>query len=627
MIVNVSNVSGLNGALLSAKSGDTIVLDSGTYSNVEIRNIKFDDGVNIVSKNPGNPAIIEGLTVRTSEGLNFSNIEFKVNPTGLENQFAVYESKSINFDKIEVHGTINGNPTDDQSGLMIRWSSDVKVTNSEFHELGFGLTFLESDSVVVSNNTFHDMRADGVRGAGVSNVKIMENYFTDFFPDADDHPDAIQMWEGTTNPVNKNILIDGNVIARGDGGLMQGIFLRGPQTSFEGVTITNNTVAGGMTNGIYVSNATAVKVANNTVVGADGKSSWIRVEESSNVAVTGNDATKYIFGDQVTGLSQSGNTIIGHISTESLKALEAWIEGDHSKPMPDIVMSDGSGPVAPTVPTVPMEPTEPPPTLPVTPPTAGVTVVGSSGVDNMFTHGTQGTRLEAGAGNDRLTGGEGKNTLVGGAGDDRYFISDTDDVVVEASGGGKDTVFSSANHTLASNVEDLQLLKGATVGVGNSLANAITGTAQDDQLSGLGGADRLVGAEGRDVLLGGDGNDTLSGGAGADTLVGGAGVDSFTFGPADIAGSVAAPDRIEDFSAAQGERIHLSNIDANSLTAANHRFGFIGTEGFHGKAGELRYEVKGGDAYVSADLNGDRIADFKIHLVGVSTLHAEDFVL
>lgn len=622
MIVNVSNVSGLNSALISAKSGDTIVLASGTYSDVEIRNIKFEGGVNIISKDPGSPAVIEGLTVRTSEGINFSNIDFNVNPTGLENQFVVYESKSINFDKIEVHGTLNDSPADDQSGLMIRWSSGVKITNSEFHQLAFGLTVLESDSVVVSKNTFHDMRADGVRGSGVSNVKIMENYFTDFYPDAADHPDAIQIWEGTTNPVNKNILIDGNVIARGDGGLMQGIFLRGPQTSFEGVTITNNTVAGGMTNGIYVGNATAVKVANNTVVGADGKSSWIRVEESSNVAVTGNDATKYIFGDQVTGLSQSGNTIIGHISTESLKALEAWIEGDHSKPMPDIVMTDGSGPVAPTNPTVPTEPT-----LPVTPPTAGSTVVGTSGVDNMFVTGTLGTRLEAGAGNDRLTGGEGKNTLVGGAGDDRYFVSDTDDVIVEAAGGGKDTVFSSANHTLTSNVEDLQLLKGATVGVGNSLANTITGTAQDDQLSGLGGADRLVGAEGRDVLRGGDGDDTLSGGAGADTFSGGAGVDSFTFGPADIAGSVTAPDRIEDFSAAQGERIHLSNIDANSLTVANDRLAFIGTQGFHGKAGELRYEVKNGDTYVSADLNGDRVADFKLHLSGVTTLHADDFVL
>ncbi len=578
----------------------------------------FNGQVNIVSKDPGNPAVIDGLTIRGSEGLNFTGVDFKVDPAGLDNQFIVYESKNVHFTDINIHGTLNGNPVDDQAGLMIRLSSDVTVRNSEFHELAHGLTILESNGVTVEGNTFHDIQSDGVRGSGVSDVNILNNYFTDFFPQTGDHPDAIQLWEGTVNTVSRNIMIDGNVIARGEGGLMQGIFLRGPLGTFENVTITNNTVAGGMTNGIFVASAKDVVVGDNTVVGYGDDKSWIRIEDSSQVVMNSNDATKYIYGVNVQGLTETGNSVVGYISTESLKALEQWIEGDHSTPMPTVSYESGSG----TAPVPPTEPTQPPPSV-------DLKIVGSTGADRLVVSGLGDTLIEAGAGDDRLTGGSGQNTLVGGTGNDTYYISDGDDLVVEGAGAGNDIVVSSVNYTLTANVEQLELQTGATIGTGNALGNTITGTTAGDQLSGLGGDDRLVGGGGKDLLRGGDGADKLTGGAGADTLNGGAGADVFTFGPTDFAGgSVASMDRIEDFSAAQGDRIHLSTIDASTLSSVmNDKFAFIGTSAFHGNAGELRYQVSGGDTYVYGDLNGDRVADLQIHLVGVTTVTAENFVL
>ena len=54
-------------------------------------------------------------------------------------------------------------------------------------------------------------------------------------------------------------------------------------------------------------------------------------------------------------------------------------------------------------------------------------------------------------------------------------------------------------------------------GIGNGLANTLTGNSGDQPLSGLGGNDTLTGSGGNDNLVGGLGNDTLDGGAGIDT--------------------------------------------------------------------------------------------------------------
>jgi Ca2+-binding RTX toxin-like protein len=62
-------------------------------------------------------------------------------------------------------------------------------------------------------------------------------------------------------------------------------------------------------------------------------------------------------------------------------------------------------------------------------------------------------------------------------------------------------------------------------GIGNTLANVITGNAGDNSLSGNDGDDTLNGAEGDDVLAGGLGNDALNGELGDDTVAGGDGND------------------------------------------------------------------------------------------------------
>ena len=150
----------------------------------------------------------------------------------------------------------------------------------------------------------------------------------------------------------------------------------------------------------------------------------------------------------------------------------------------------------------------------------------------------------------------------------------------------------------------------------------------NDTVTGTRGRDNLLGGAGADIINGKAGADTLAGGLGADDLYGGAGADKFVFKSAgETPVSASGRDTIFDFSVAEGDKIDLSGIDAKSATAKNDAFSFIGTQAFNGKAGELRVEKKASDTFIYGDVNGDKVADFSIHLDDAVTLTKGYFVL
>jgi Ca2+-binding RTX toxin-like protein len=111
--------------------------------------------------------------------------------------------------------------------------------------------------------------------------------------------------------------------------------------------------------------------------------------------------------------------------------------------------------------------------------------------------------VNGGAGNDTLDGGTGVDTLSGGAGDDTFHVDDAADFVLEAAGAGTDTVVSTANsHNLRVNVENLSFAgTGNFTGVGNGLANTISGGDGNDTLNGGGNADTMAGGGGNDLYV------------------------------------------------------------------------------------------------------------------------------
>jgi Ca2+-binding RTX toxin-like protein len=128
---------------------------------------------------------------------------------------------------------------------------------------------------------------------------------------------------------------------------------------------------------------------------------------------------------------------------------------------------------------------------------------------------------------DKLTGGGAGHVMTGYAGDDTYVVKAAGDQVVEAAGGGVDTVSLSnlLGYTLPANVENLTV-SGRSDVYGNALNNIITGAGNSQVIDGMGG------------------NDILAGGAGADAF-------QFTRG--------SGYDVIADFSHADGDTIRLKD--------------------------------------------------------------------
>jgi Ca2+-binding RTX toxin-like protein len=259
--------------------------------------------------------------------------------------------------------------------------------------------------------------------------------------------------------------------------------------------------------------------------------------------------------------------------------------------------------------------------------------------------------------------GEGTDFLTGGHGDDYFFFGDgrfgAGDRVV-GNGGAQDQLGLRGNYTVTfasdtiSGIDTIVLISGSdsyygpssgpysysvtthddNVAAGETLAVWGLKLASNETMSFNGGAETdgrfdLYGGAGNDVLTGGAGNDMIYGALRGDTLTGGAGNDTFVYRSVADSNSTER-DGIQDFNA--GDLIDLSFIDADTVTAGNQAFDFVGTAAFTNTAGELRYEniSLGGPIWlVQGDTNGDGVSDFEVVLVisPADPITAGDFVL
>ena len=143
----------------------------------------------------------------------------------------------------------------------------------------------------------------------------------------------------------------------------------------------------------------------------------------------------------------------------------------------------------------------------------------------------------------------------------------------------------------------------------------------------LDGSFRVFGGLVDDTIVGSRNNDFIQGNGGADTLRGGAGADIFRYLSASDS-TASAMDRILDFAAGT-DKIDLGRIDADSLTAGDQAFTWIGSDAFSGSAGQLRAYQDGANWVLQGDIDGNGSADFVVlvTLDGPTPLGAGDFAL
>lgn len=140
---------------------------------------------------------------------------------------------------------------------------------------------------------------------------------------------------------------------------------------------------------------------------------------------------------------------------------------------------------------------------------AGTAINGDgNSLNNVIIGNSASNNLKGYAGDDTLNGQDGADTMDGGTGNDRYYVDNVGDSVVEGLNEGVDTVYSTITYSLGLAVEKLYLLGDVAIdGTGNALNNLLVGNDK---------ANSLVGAAGNDILRGGGGSDSMVGGTGND---------------------------------------------------------------------------------------------------------------
>ncbi|HEX8308565.1 MAG TPA: M10 family metallopeptidase C-terminal domain-containing protein [Allosphingosinicella sp.] len=249
-------------------------------------------------------------------------------------------------------------------------------------------------------------------------------------------------------------------------------------------------------------------------------------------------------------------------------------------------------------------------------------------------------RLTGGAKNDVfIFGGQGQwgsgDVVVGGAGIDQLALRGNYTITfgagqlvgVEQIGmvSAQDTRYgalgSSYSYDLTmvdGNVDSIQMTVDASpLRAGETLK--FNGSAEDD------GSFRVFGGRDNDTIVGSQNGDVLAGNGGADTLTGGGGADVFRYLSTSDSTS-GGMDKILDF-ASGSDKIDLSRIDADTLTAGDQAFSFIGSNAFSGTAGQLRAYQDGANWFVEGDTDGNGAADLVIQLtVTAGPLTQADFL-
>ncbi len=323
----IATTADLTAALKAAKGGETLALQPGTYANFGISGRDFATPVIITSADPARRAALTNFNIAKSSGLIFRRVEFVATIPAYVG-FNVYEAKGITFDGISVHGSLDGDPTNDAGGISIFDSSDITVTGSEFQQLVHALAFARGSGLTATGNHIHDVESDGFLFAQAANVKISGNVIHDFHPASGDHPDAIQFMTYGTKTPSADVEISDNLIYRGAGAYTQGIFF-GDEAGIppQRVSIHDNLIVGTGWNGILTTAAADLSVARNTLLTIEGfNDTYLLVDKAAKATVSDNKsvATSVTNSTAVTNTNNPKAAKVTQAAADA--AVAAWLK-------------------------------------------------------------------------------------------------------------------------------------------------------------------------------------------------------------------------------------------------------------------------------------------------------------
>jgi hypothetical protein len=316
----VATTTDLVSALTNAKGGEILLLAPGNYPVLVLQDIRPESAVVIASADPANPATLWGVEADACQNLTFRDLIVRLN-LRTKMAFVATHCADIRLLRVDIHDSAKSV----NSGLLFRWVQNATVVQSRFHDIGDAVQIRTCTKIEVVDCEFNDIRGDGINTTDSSHVTLSRNHFTDFFPSPGDHPDAMQFYTFRQTTSATDILINDNVITRGKGGVIQGIFMGNEaDIPYQRVKIQGNALAGTMYNGIAMGNGRDVTVRDNFVLPYDDMESWIRLEKITGLALGGNQTTNVLL-DGCRAVQDRGFTRIGPATVGDERRLRAWI--------------------------------------------------------------------------------------------------------------------------------------------------------------------------------------------------------------------------------------------------------------------------------------------------------------
>lgn len=283
-VFNVSSASELQDALNKATGGDEIRLAGGDYGELELQGTDFKSTVTIVSADPSDMAQFSALSVQGSSYIAFEKIvfdyEYEPGDRTAATNFEIVESSNISisdsvFDGDVAYGT--GTSADGAGtgrGLRIRESSDIVISDTEFHSWWKAVNINTSQDVDFIGNDIHSIRSDGINVGSSQRILIEDNYIHDFgaAEGSSDHRDMIQI-KRSNGVGSEDIVIRNNVFDMGEGDYAQTIFA-GSDSAVESdpdgwhtdIIVEGNIIYNAHTHGITFSLTDGLEITNNTIL-------------------------------------------------------------------------------------------------------------------------------------------------------------------------------------------------------------------------------------------------------------------------------------------------------------------------------------------------------------------------
>jgi hypothetical protein len=268
----------------------------------------------------------------TSSWLTFNGIEFDFSLVTADPYYGCrwIGCSHLSFIDCNIHAALNGNPpSQTQYGFLCYAGTnchDITFQGGKCWELQGLISAQDVTNLTVTEVEFVEMGGRGVDLFGGSNLTITNNTYTNAFPGPGIHSEFVGGFNEGSNTTGTNVTITGNVVTRGIGYPVQGVFLSDDSGvhPWTNVVISNNTFQGGLYNSILVGGGVNVTAANNSCP-------WYATEYTgapegpyqtqlvfANVAgltVTDNASFQVSIAGSCTDVTSTGNTVIAGSGT------------------------------------------------------------------------------------------------------------------------------------------------------------------------------------------------------------------------------------------------------------------------------------------------------------------------